>query len=192
MSRFSRAPALFALAAIVLALGVSSTVLAQAPVTFTLGPGRDAVQPGTITMTPRGAQTEIVVQAQSGGAGVQQPAHVHEGSCPGVGPVRHPLTNVVDGRSTTTVNASLDDLLSGAYSINLHRSTAEAQIYTACINLTRAGGAAPSGGAAPATTPPRTGTAGAAITGTVPMALLTIGAGVILLSAIGLAFRRSR
>jgi hypothetical protein len=193
MLRFSRHTALLTLTALVLTVGLSGTLLAQAAVNFTLGPGRDAVQPGTVTMTPRGAQTEVVVQAQSGGAGIQQPAHVHEGGCPGVGAVKYPLTNVVDGRSTTTVNATLDELLSGAYSINIHRSTAEAQVYTACINLTRA--AAPAGGAAPATgvtAPPRTGSAGLTDTGAVSLWILIAGAGVILLGALGLAYRRTR
>jgi hypothetical protein len=200
MSRLLRLSTVLALMAIVLSFGISGRLLAQSAVTFTFGPGRDAVQPGTVTLTPKGNQTEIVVNAQPGAAGVAQPGHVHEGGCPGVGPVKYPLTNIVEGKSTTTVDASINDLLSGAYSINLHRSQPEIQIYTACTNLTRAAapsGAAPSTGAAPttgagATSMPRTGTAGILDTNVASTWPLAIGAGVVLLGAIGLAYRRTR
>jgi hypothetical protein len=48
---------------------------------------------------------------------------------------RYPLTNVVDGRSTTEVNASLDELLAGDVALNLHASNQEMQLYTACVEL---------------------------------------------------------
>lgn len=175
-----------AILAVLVVLGASGTLLAQSAVTFTFGPGRDAVQTGTFTLTPRGSQTEVTLQMQSGGAGIQQPAHVHEGGCPGVGPVKYPLTNVVDGRSTTTVNATVAELLSGAYSINVHRSTAEAQVYTACTNLRAA---APAGGA---TGTPRVGTGSALASSGLPVWMLAIGAGVVLLGSVGMTFRRNR
>lgn len=117
-------------------------VLANMPsVTIEMGAGRDASQPGSATLTAKGAQTEITLNIQPGPAGIQQPAHVHEGGCPGVGAVKYPLTNVVNGMSTTTVNAPLSELFNGMFSINAHRSPAEIGIYTSCGNLTLTGAA---------------------------------------------------
>src|SRR5207302_528593 len=113
---------------------------------------RDASQPGTATLTAKGAQTEVVINIQPGPAGVQQLAHVHVGGCPGVGAVKYPLTLVVDGKSTSTVNASLGELLNGTYSINVHKSVVEAQVYVSCGNLTLTGATT---GATPAPAPGR-------------------------------------
>lgn len=100
--------------------------------TITLGAGRDADQNGFATLTAVGDKTQVDLNIKPGAAGVAQPAHIHEGSCPGVGAVKYPLTNVVDGKSTTVVNASLASLLTGGFSINAHKSAAEASIYVAC------------------------------------------------------------
>lgn len=107
----------------------------QQSITVNLGPGRDASQTGTAVLAARGNQTEVVVNIQPGAAGVPQPAHIHEGLCPNVGAVRFPLTNVIDGRSTTMVNAPLGDLLTGNLSINIHRSQQEAGVYVSCGNI---------------------------------------------------------
>lgn len=123
-----------------------------ASITLTFQPGRDGVQPGTVTLTDQGNQTQVTIRVQARAAGVAQPAHIHEGACPGVGAVRFPLSSVVDGVSVSTVNTRLADILNGGYSINIHESVQQASRYTACVNLP-AGGARP---AAPAALP-RTG-----------------------------------
>lgn len=104
-----------------------------ATITINLGPGRDGDQtPGTATLTAKDTKTEVVLSIKPGAAGVSQPAHIHDGACPGVGAVKYPLTNVVDGKSTTTVDAKLADLLTGGYAVNVHESTANAGKYVAC------------------------------------------------------------
>jgi hypothetical protein len=123
---------LFAAAALATSTAVVS---AQAPITFNFGPGRDANQGGTVTITPMGAQTKVSINMPTGGAGVLQPAHIHAGGCPGVGAVEFPLTNVVDGKSETTVNVPWDLITATQHSINVHKSAAEAGVYTACVNL---------------------------------------------------------
>lgn len=148
--------ALFA-AAFLLA-NANGDVSAQETVTITMGPGRDASQTGTATLTAQGNQTQVVINIQSGGAGVQQPAHIHQGSCPGVGAVAFPLTNVVDGTSTTMVNATLASLRTGSFSINVHRGTSQADlaIYVSCGNIPAAAQPTPTpapGTPTPAATP---------------------------------------
>src|SRR6476469_4136803 len=106
-------PALWAaliapLIALGLSLGASSTTFAQgAPLTLTFGPGRDATQAGTVTLTPMGNQTMVVVNMAPNPAGTDQLNHIHTGKCPGVGPVAFPFTNIVNGTSTTTIHTPL-------------------------------------------------------------------------------------
>ena len=216
MSHALRLPALLALVAVMVVVGMSTSLHAQQAVTANFGPGRDATQPGTLTFTPRGNQTEVTLNLQPGGAGVQQPAHFHAEGCPGVGPVTTPLSNVVDGRSTTMVDASLQDILAGSkgVSINVHRGPGgDANIYTACIDIRTlaaaaqatqtataaaqatgtATAAAQPTAAAPGAALPRTGSSGldggaASVSGW----LLLLGAGLIAAGAAGLIVRRTR
>lgn len=131
------------------AIAGRDTVVAQESITVNLGPGRDASQPGTAVLTAQGNQTLVVINIQPGEAGVGQPAHIHLGSCPEVGSVAFPLTNVVDGTSTTTVNATLASLRDGNHSINIHKSEAEAGVYVACGNIAALPAAAPTTGGPP-------------------------------------------
>ena len=125
---------------------------AQQPVTVTLGPGRDANEaPGTATLTDLGGgRTRVDISVTSSNANM--PAHLHADVCPGVAAVVFPLTNVVNGQSTTEVNASLADIMARAKSINLHRSPDQIQVYVSCGNLPATAGA-PAPAAAPAAAP---------------------------------------
>ena len=127
---------------VVLALGMLLATAGSAlAVDFTLKPGRDFTgQTGKVSITVAGDQLKVVIDAIPGPAGATtpQPAHVHEGSCPGVGAVVIPLTNVVNGKSETTIPlaSALGKMTPGkAYSINLHRSATEGGVYTACTEL---------------------------------------------------------
>ena len=94
------------------------------------------------------------------------PAHIHDGACPEVGDVVHPLNNLmpagpaataaaaeslalaatpestpfvigdVVATSTTDVDASLDDILSAERAVNVHESDLNIQRYIACGDLT--------------------------------------------------------
>jgi len=107
------------------------TVAIQLP----LGAGRDGDQTGTVTFTSRGAKTDVSINIKAGPAATAQPAHIHEGVCPAPGAVKYPLTNVVDGRSTTSLDVTLADLLKGGFAVNVHKSAAEAAQYVACGNV---------------------------------------------------------
>lgn len=68
--------------------------------------------------------------------GTPQPAHIHTGSCPDVGAIVYPLTNVVNGMSETTLDVSLKDLASKQpLGINVHKSVPESKVYVSCGNL---------------------------------------------------------
>jgi hypothetical protein len=148
------AGALAALALVVLSLGASSPTFAQgAPLTLTFGPGRDATQAGTVTLTPQGDKTLVVVQMAPNPAGTDQLNHIHSGHCPGVGPVVFPFNNIVNGMSTTTIDTPLSAIQDGNHSINIHQGTSApaSNIYTACVEIPAlAGGAAAAAPAASA------------------------------------------
>ena len=117
--------------------GNGDTVTSAPPATITinLGAGRDGDQSGTARLRARGDKTEVALTIKPGAAGVEQPAHIHEGACPGVGAVKFPLNNLVDGKSTTTVDASLVSLLTGGFSINVHKSASDMGTYVACGSI---------------------------------------------------------
>jgi hypothetical protein len=134
--------AALAIAALSAALLVAGSVSAQAStVTVTMGPavgpagGGD--QTGTVTLTDMGAQTQVVVDIDPSpdGAAVEQPAHIHASTCSAIGAVEYPLTNVVNGQSTTVVAVSLATLQAGTFSINVHKSGAEIGVYTSCGDI---------------------------------------------------------
>ncbi|MBI5652568.1 MAG: hypothetical protein HZC40_19300, partial [Chloroflexi bacterium] len=109
--------------------GGTITSAAFPTIELILGAGRDADQNGKARLVAKGDKTDVVLDIKPGAAGVAQPAHIHEGTCPVPGAVKYPLTNVVDGKSTTTLDVKLADLLKGGFAINAHLSAAEAAKY---------------------------------------------------------------
>jgi hypothetical protein len=107
---------------------------AATTVTLNLAAQNSSGQAGTATLTAKGAQTEVVLALSLGpaGAAVEQPVHIHSGSCATLGGVVYPLANLVAGKSTTTVNATLDSLRTGNFAINAHKSGQEVSVYTSC------------------------------------------------------------
>jgi hypothetical protein len=78
---------------------------------------------GTVTLKDLGnGSTQVVLSLTPGTDTGAQPAHIHTGTCPGLGSIVYPLTSVVDGGSTSTVGAKLSDLEGGKYVINVHNS----------------------------------------------------------------------
>ncbi len=120
----------------------SSTPTGQVIVTLRGLGDATAAQTGSATLTPMGEKTRVIIDVKPGAAGVEQPIHVHSGPCDRLGGIVHSLNNVVNGRSTTEVNATLASILNGSLAINLHKSGTEISVYTACGDV--GGTAAPS------------------------------------------------
>ena len=103
---------------------------------FSMGPGRDADQSGAVLMEPTiGDRTLVFVDVEPGPAGVLQPIHIHEGSCPDVGAVAFPLQDVLAGKSGTVLDLPIDDLRTGDFAINVHQSADEAGVYVSCGDI---------------------------------------------------------
>lgn len=106
-----------------------------------------------------GAAAVAAQDATPTASNAPHPAHIHDGTCDNLGDVVYPLNDVsgailsstpeatpaspsdaesgsVVGDSRTEVDVSLDDLTSGEYAVNVHKSAEEIDVYIACGNVT--------------------------------------------------------
>jgi hypothetical protein len=91
---------------------------------------------GTVTLTGTDDGTTLVEIDVDPAGHPSMPAHIHPGSCDELVPQpRYPLANVVDGVSSTEVPATLEELRSGGQALNIHASSDEMDVYTACVDL---------------------------------------------------------
>ena len=136
MNRPSRFPLA---AALVVALAALASGCQAAPLPSTvvqLKTLNDSGVTGTVTLTDLGGGRTRVDVAVAPGGNLDMPAHIHPGTCENLIPQpTHPLQNVVNGLSTTTVRATVDELTGGGLAVNLHRSNDDLRTYTACAEL---------------------------------------------------------
>ncbi len=79
---------------------------------------------------------------------ISQPAHLHVGTCQNPGAIKYPLSNVVGGKSVTTLNVSYNQLKKDLPLIaNVHKSDAEIKIYVACGDVSATSKMVPEGDA---------------------------------------------
>ena len=112
------------------------------PLSLALGELNGSGQTGTAVLSGRANLTNISL-ALSVGALETELVHIHEGSCgPGnLGGVVYGLTSFETGSGTsvTNIQASLEELISGEFAVNTHRS-GEPSVYTSCGNINGDGG----------------------------------------------------
>ena len=112
-------------------------------------------QTGIAVLTEVNGKVTVDLTLAGEAATADEPAHIHVGSCPTPGAVKFPLTDVVDGKSTTTLPStitSLDDLVKlMPLAVNVHKSAAQIGVYVACgdISATPSGAMMPSGAMSP-------------------------------------------
>lgn len=105
-------------------------------ITVSLMGQNDSGQSGTARLTEENGKVMVTLSLSGGTFTQPQPAHIHMGSCPTPGEVAFPLTNVVDGKSVTTLDTTMEQLKAkGALAINIHKSAEESTVYTACGDL---------------------------------------------------------
>lgn len=96
-------------------------------------------QNGVTSLVDNGDGTTTVTIEISNGTDTPQPAHIHEGTCATLNPKpTYPLNTVVNGKSTTIVQADIHDIADGVFAVNVHKSAAEATVYTSCGDVTSA------------------------------------------------------
>jgi hypothetical protein len=134
MSRSTRFASL--LFGVALLVGVTSSAIAADSMTVKLNPENNSGESGTATLTAMGKETKVDVTVNGVPAGVTQPMHIHKGTCDKLDPKpAFPLSPVKDGTSTTTVKASMDELMKGGYAINGHKSAQDIKTYVFCGNI---------------------------------------------------------
>jgi hypothetical protein len=101
------------------------------PVTVPLMEQNKSGQSGNAVITVENGKVKVTVNLSNPSAD-PQPAHIHFGSCANIGQVKYPLNNVVNGHSETLLDISIHELHLGNFSLNVHKSAKEANVYTAC------------------------------------------------------------
>ena len=99
-----------------------------------LSPVQGEGQIGTATLASDGTTTTVQIDVAPI-TGEVQPIHIHVGKCDDVGSVLHTLQNVVNGKSVTTIDRSLNEILTFEVLVNVHASYTDASNYTACGQL---------------------------------------------------------
>lgn len=96
----------------------------------------ESSQSGVATLIQRDGKVVVTLNLTGAPTAVPQPAHIHVGTCPDVGAVAYPLTNVVNGVSETTLEVTMADLAAKQpFGINVHKSVPEASVYVSCGDL---------------------------------------------------------
>lgn len=135
MKRFTL---LFGSLAFVLAGALSTASAATSTATVTMNAQNGSGESGTATLTQMGSDVQVEIALTGAPATTPQPAHIHDGTCESIKGVAYALTNVVDGKSTTTVKGvTIDKLLGGTYAINVHESAANLGKYVSCGNIAK-------------------------------------------------------
>ena len=123
------------LVAVTFLLGVTASVRAADSVTVKLEPQNNSGESGTATLTEAGADQTKVVLEVTGAPATAQPVHIHKGTCDKLDPKpAYPLSNLVNGKSETTVKASMKSLEKD-YAINGHKSGQDVKTYVFCGNI---------------------------------------------------------
>lgn len=91
---------------------------------------------GTAKISEVDGKVMVAIELTGAPATTAQPAHLHVGTCPGVGDIKYPLTNVVNGKSETTLETTFDTLMTELpLALNVHKSTPQIKVYVACGDL---------------------------------------------------------
>ena len=127
--------AVFAAASIGQVVAADKSMMKPESASVTMNAQNNSGESGTATLTAKGKKTLVKVDLT--GAKGSQPAHIHGGSCAKLNPVpKWPLKPVVNGKSTTTVDAPIDKLTTGKWAVNVHKSAgAGLKTYVSCGDI---------------------------------------------------------
>ena len=100
-------------------------------VTAQLQPVNNSGMAGEVTVTDRGAESEVMVRLTGATASGSHPGHIHSGSCAAIGGVIQPLQEITTdatgtGTMTTTVAIAPMTLMDGQHIVVYHADGAPA------------------------------------------------------------------
>ncbi len=111
-------------------------------VVISLTAEKPSTESGTARLQESNGKLTVFLDLTGAPANTPQPAHIHAGKCPNVGAVKYPLTNVINGKSETTLDTTLDQLAGMTLAINVHKSVPLTKTYVSCGDLKVASGSA--------------------------------------------------
>lgn len=120
---------------IVTGLSPNPNVPPPVSITLILSPEPNLV---TATFTARGNQTLVELNIRPSAPGSAYAAIMFEAFCAQPGTLRYTLTNIVDGKSQTTINIPIATVLSGALNLDIKKSTRPGDASLACIRIPEA------------------------------------------------------
>ncbi|MCR4330380.1 MAG: thioredoxin family protein, partial [Patescibacteria group bacterium] len=106
-------------------------------ITIAMKEANGSNQNGTVTITDENGKAKIVIKVAAGSEDIEQPSHIHSGSCPSPTPppagIVYPLSNTVNGMSETILAVSVEELLGKLpLSVLIHKSKTDAKTYVSC------------------------------------------------------------
>lgn len=125
-------------AALIIAGAAAPTLAADASShkVYALAAQNGSGEVGTVTLTALGDKTRVDVALANTPAMTLQPVHIHQGTCAKLNPKpKYPLSVLVDGVSTSTVDVPMSTLIAGGFAVNAHESTTNIPKYVACGDL---------------------------------------------------------
>ena len=139
-------PAAIALAAAAIAAPALATpntmhsmhnAMAKTTLNLNMGEQNNSKQNGTASVKAVSGGVLVTVSVMNEPANAVEPAHIHMGTCAKLNPAPwKPLSNVVNGKSTTTVSGvTIAQLKKGHYAINVHESAANISHYVSCGDI---------------------------------------------------------
>lgn len=104
--------------------------------TITLSQQNNSGESGTAILKELGGKVVVTLNLTGAPIGVQQPAHIHAGTCAKIGAVKYPLTFPTDGWSETSLDTTIDKLMSELpLALNVHKSKDQASVYVSCGDI---------------------------------------------------------
>ena len=104
--------------------------------TLNLTEQNDSNQSGTATLTEEDGQVIVNLSMVGAPVNVSQPVHIHMGNCSEIDEIKYPLTNLLNGESVTTINATFAQLQTELpLAINVHQSVENSSVYVSCGNI---------------------------------------------------------
>ena len=93
-------------------------------------------QSGIAVIGEKDGKILVALGISGASKGSVEPAHIHTGSCSGLGDVKYPLKDVVGDSSETTLDFGIDKLRNELpLALNVHKSASEQGISVACGDI---------------------------------------------------------